>query len=180
MLQPNSRTSRALALFAVACAAIAGAPGTAFAEQSIARQWNELLLDAIRRDIPKPTVHARNLFHFSIAVWDAWAAYDKKATGYLVTEKHLAADVQAAREEAISYAAYRVLVHRYQFSPNFGPTLLQFRFKLLELGYDPLFTNTVGDSPAALGNRIGQTIIDFGMMPSRITCPSPPAKWRRA
>ena len=35
-------------------------------QQSIARQWDEVLLAAIiRRDTPRPTVHARNLFHLS-------------------------------------------------------------------------------------------------------------------
>ena len=46
-------------------------------------------------------------------MWDAWAAYDRRADGYFVTEKHTATDVQAAREAAISYAAYRVLLWRY-------------------------------------------------------------------
>jgi hypothetical protein len=36
--------------------------------------WNETLLDAIRIDRPKPPAHARNLFHSSAAMWDAWAA----------------------------------------------------------------------------------------------------------
>ena len=44
-------------------------------QQSIARQWDEVLLDAIRRDTPRPTVHARNLFHLSGVMWDAWRAY---------------------------------------------------------------------------------------------------------
>ena len=39
--------------------------------QSVARVWNEALLDAIRRDFPAPTVHSRNLFHVSAAMWDA-------------------------------------------------------------------------------------------------------------
>ena len=30
---------------------------------------------------------------------------------YLTTEKNVASDVQAAREEAISYAAFRLLMH---------------------------------------------------------------------
>ncbi len=81
--------------------------------RSVARIWDEAILDAIRRDIPAPTTHARNLFHVSAAMWDAWAAYDPKADGYFVTEKHTAPDVQAARETAISYAAYRVLLWRY-------------------------------------------------------------------
>ena len=46
---------------------------------SVARRWDEALLDAIRRALPNPPVHARNLFHTSVAMWDAWAAYDPQA-----------------------------------------------------------------------------------------------------
>src|SRR5437868_14304158 len=79
--------------------------------QSVARRWDEALLDAIRRALPNPPVHARNLFHVSVAMWDAWAAYDPTAMGYLFKEKLNVdrCDVGAARNEAISYAAYRVL-----------------------------------------------------------------------
>ena len=52
---------------------------------SIARRWNEQLLNAIRRSLPNPPVHARNLFHLSVAMWDTWAAYDPVASGYLPT-----------------------------------------------------------------------------------------------
>src|SRR6266702_3866474 len=72
-------------------------------EWSVARRWDEALLDAIRRALPAPTIHARNLFHASAAMWDAWAAYEPRASGYLVTEKDTAADVGVARDEAISY-----------------------------------------------------------------------------
>ena len=51
--------------------------------RSVARVWDEALLDAIRRDVPAPTVHARNLFHVSAAMWDAWAAYEPGADGVL-------------------------------------------------------------------------------------------------
>src|SRR5207249_316897 len=76
---------------------------------SVARLWDEQLLDAIRIDIPKPPAHARNLFHLSVAMWDAWAAYAPTAVGYLVREKQTAEELKTAREEAISYAAYRLL-----------------------------------------------------------------------
>ena len=59
----------------------------------MARLWDETLLELIRQVIPAPTVHARNLFHTSAAMWDAWAAYDATADGYLVTEKRTADDV---------------------------------------------------------------------------------------
>ncbi len=84
-----------------------------FAQQSVARKWNEAILSAIRIDTPRPPVHARNLYHLSSAMYDAWATYDPVARGSFVLEKNSAADIEAARQEAISYAAYRVLSDRY-------------------------------------------------------------------
>ena len=62
-----------------------------------ARVWDDTMLELIRQVVPAPTVHARNLFHTSAAMWDAWAAYDPTADGYFVTEKLTADDVHAAR-----------------------------------------------------------------------------------
>ncbi|WP_164010786.1 vanadium-dependent haloperoxidase [Pyxidicoccus trucidator] len=129
---------------------------------TIARRWNEQILGAIRRDVPRPTVHARNLYHLSAAMWDAWAAYDATADGVFLREKHTATDVAAARAEAVSYAAYRVLAHRYTKAIG-GPTSAAcFRAFMERLGYAPDDTVTTGDSARALGNRIGQAIIDAG------------------
>src|SRR5438045_5670523 len=90
-------------------------PAVAELTHSVARRWDDALLDAIRRALPNPPVHARNLFHLSVAMWDAWAAYDPTAMGYLFKEKLNVdrCDVGAARNEAISYAAYRVLTARF-------------------------------------------------------------------
>jgi hypothetical protein len=131
--------------------------------RSVARVWDEALLDAIRRNIPAPTTHARNLFQVSAAMWDAWAAYDPKADGYFVTEKSRASDVQAAREEAISYAAYRVLLWRYGYGTNVRVTFDALTSTMRSLCYRPGFAGTRGDSPAALGNRIAAAVIRYGM-----------------
>src|SRR5258708_24315329 len=72
---------------------------------SVARRWDEALLDAIRRSLPNPPVHARNLFHASVAMWDAWAAYDPAAAGSVFTEKPAASGVPAARPPAMHHAA---------------------------------------------------------------------------
>ncbi len=107
---------------------------------SVARRWDDALLDAIRRALPNPPVHARNLFHTSVAMWDAWAAYDPTASGYLFKEKlHVdRCDVAAARNEAISY--------------------------LMDvLSYPTTITTTDGDTPAAVGNRIAKTVLDYGI-----------------
>lgn len=55
-------------------------------DHSIARQWNEVLLEAIRNDQARPTVHARNLFHTSTLMFDVLAAYDESADPFLLGE----------------------------------------------------------------------------------------------
>ena len=130
--------------------------------QSVARVWNEALLGLIRQVMPAPTVHARNLFHVSAAMWDAWAAYDPQADGYFVTVKHEAADVKAAREAAISYAAYRILLWRYAVVADLPAATGQLDATMKSLCYPTDFASTDGDSPAALGNRIAAAVIEYG------------------
>ena len=138
-------------------------PGAALAqEHSVARQWNEELLEAIRSDFARPTVHARNLWHVSVAMWDAWAGYDATAKTYLHHEQQTANDVETARREALSFASYRVLAARFQNSPGRVTTLSSFDARLAALGYDKNLTSTEGDTPAAFGNRVAATVLAFG------------------
>jgi hypothetical protein len=130
---------------------------------SVARRWNEVLLDAIRRDVPAPTVHARNLFHASAAMWDAWAAYEPGAVGVFVDENVGASNVEAARDEAISYAAFRVLEARYLDSIGAVDTIPALDQLMDDLCYPIDVTTTEGETPAALGNRIARTVLDAGM-----------------
>src|SRR5256885_15544984 len=128
---------------------------------SVARRWDEALLDAIRRSLPNPPVHARNLFHVSVAMWDAWAAYDTTAGGYLFKEKLNAADVPAARNEAISYAAYRVLSARFIRAVGADKSLAEFDDLMDALCLPISITGTNGDAPAAVGHRIAKTVLDY-------------------
>jgi hypothetical protein len=138
------------------------------ADHSVARLWDEQLLRAISLDTARPTVHARNLFHLSTAMYDAWAAFDTTAQQYLHQERLTAADLEQARNEAISYAAYGIIKHRFVSGPaGVGPgradTTADIRQQMVQLGYDPDVTTTTGNSPAALGNRIARSVIEFGM-----------------
>ena len=128
-------TIRAAALRPLVLAALI-LPAAADARHSVARLWNEAALHAVRNDFPRPAVHARNLFHLSVAMYDAWAAYGTSPTWLLGNEAggfrcgfegvEPPADLRAAREEAISYAAYRLLTHRYENSPRAEETLPRF------------------------------------------------------
>jgi hypothetical protein len=130
--------------------------------RSVARLWDEATLSLVRQVVPAPTVHARNLFHLSASMWDAWAAYDPTADGYFVTEKHTAGDVTAARETAISFAAYRLLLWRYGTVSDLASAPEELDAVMASLCFRTDFEATDGDSPAAFGNRIARTVIDIG------------------
>jgi hypothetical protein len=146
-------------------------------DHSVARQWNEVLLRAIEQDYARPTVHARNLFHFAVALYDSWAVFDKNADTYLLGRKVgdyycqykptgiIPADIEKAREEVMSYAAYRLLWHRFIYSPNAVPSLKRFDTLMVKLGYDPYDTSTnySTGSLSALGNYIGKCVIEYGV-----------------
>jgi hypothetical protein len=131
-------------------------------DRTVARVWDETLLDLIRQVVPAPTVHARNLFHTSVAMWDAWAAYDPTADGYLVDEKHSADDVDEAREVAISFAAYRILSWRYATVSDLAAATEQLNAVMTSLCLRIDDESTDGDDPAALGNRIAATVLEHG------------------
>lgn len=149
-----------------------------FAQHSIARAWNEVLLNSIRRDFARPTVHARNLFHISAAMYDAWAVFSDEASTYLLGNEvngfnslfmgydPASEDINTYRKKAISYAAYRLIEHRFVNSPNYEE-IMELANQLLveELGYDVNFeaTNYQSGEPEALGNYIAAQYIAYGL-----------------
>lgn len=144
-------------------------------KQSVARLWNVALLDAIRKDYARPTVHARNLFHASIAMFDAWALYDQNTKPYLIGNTvhnytstfsgfETKEPLEEARNKTISYATYKLLKYRFRNSPNLEITMKRFDDLMIALGYDTNNTSTdySKGSPIALGNYIAETIINYG------------------
>ena len=127
----------------------------AAASNSVARVWNERALAAIRVDTPHPPAQARNLFSLSVCMYDAWAAYDTNgAVGYVYRGKHTAADVAAARREAISYAAYRILKERHFYSRTATNTLAADDLQMTALGYDTNNLSRDTSAPAGVGNSV--------------------------
>ena len=144
--------------------------------ESIARRWNNVILEAIRNDFARPTVHARNLYHHSIICYDAWAAYNPSQTPYFLgqtlngytcnyTDIPLPNNIHQARIIAISYASYRLLENRYSNSPDYTATLLIANNLMNDLGLDPSFSSTdyTNDGAAALGNYLAEQIQLYGL-----------------
>ncbi len=142
---------------------------------SIAQFWSTQLLKSIRKDFARPPVHARNLYHMSIAMHDGWAAYDPDAETFFLgknvngfTTAFLGVptptDIVAARKKAISYAAYRLIKHRFALAPGYALIMANINYQMDSLGYDINYTaiDYANGNPGALGNYIANRIIAFG------------------
>ena len=143
---------------------------------SVARMWNEVLLLAIRNDFARPTVHARNLFHISSAMFDAWSVYKPQTHGFLFGNEvagfacsaesiDLPDDILPQQELAISYAVYRIIQHRFNFSPGSFEIMEAADSLMQSLGFnlDDESLDYSQGSAAALGNYIADCYIKFGL-----------------
>lgn len=156
-----------------------GLASVSAAQQSVARQWNELMLECIRKHQARPVVVARNLYHASILMYDGWAVYDDDASTLLLGKTlgtydcaFIGMPVQVNTEEAqnktISYAMYRFLTDRYTDAPNnnWNNILKPLADALMSsLGYDISVTSTAysdGD-PAKLGNYLAAQLQAYAL-----------------
>ncbi len=144
--------------------------------QSVARQWNEEILNGIRNDYARPTIHARNLFHSSVIMYDMWAVFNKQADTYFLgkTVDGFTCDFDGfqtdensskAQQKAISYGVYRLMQHRFAHSPEREEIMQSIDNLMDKLGYDKNYTDTNyhNGKAAALGNYMAQKMIEFGL-----------------
>ncbi len=157
--------------------------GTEEHTETSARQWTEAILYAIRRDLARPTVHARNLFHLSAAMYDAWSLFDDQAAplfmqtsaapecGFSTIEKNsllatlddIAADRKTLQETALGHAAWNLLNHRFQNTRRSALLLSQFQQVATRLNLDKTDEQSSNDNhPARIGLRVANCIIAMG------------------
>ncbi|MCA9580564.1 MAG: vanadium-dependent haloperoxidase [Myxococcales bacterium] len=155
-------------------------------DHSAARNWNEALLAAIRTDLARPTVHARNLFHSSALMYDLWAVYDDTAEPYFLGRtvagqtcefsgdqrkalREGAVDLEAERSAAISHGMYRLLVHRFQDSPGKDRANKTFEELFRAMGHNPDFSSRdfekggAAKRAASLGLYLADCVIEYGL-----------------
>jgi hypothetical protein len=152
------------------------------ADHSSARNWNEILLSGIRADYARPTVHARNLFHSSALMYDAWAVFSEGADLYVLGDSERSSqctftqsqrdnlrsantDRNSAVSEAINYGVYTLLKQRFEFSPGVGLTYQRMYNMADALGMDRSFDDDdfSHGSAAAMGIYLANCLIDWGM-----------------
>lgn len=180
----------ALATMMVAAALLSLSPAVAHSQSqsqhSAAREWNQALLFAIRRDFARPTVHARNLFHISATLFDAWAVYQPDTSTYFLgrlqangfdcglTETMREAFQSAANDQVVEQqmiettmgvAAHRLLRHRFATSPGATESLQRFDEVLDQFGiaYDAADSDLTTGTAVSLGNHLANCVIDYGM-----------------
>ena len=144
---------------------------------SVARLWNEVLLFSIRNDLARPTVHARNLFHVSAAMYDAWSIVNDKGSTYLIGNSlngftsefdgFVNEDTNYINDiNSISYAAYRLIVHRFNNSPGSDRIIAKANSLMNILGLDINFLESDGyeSNSSSLGNFIAEQYIEYGLL----------------
>ena len=144
---------------------------------SVARLWNEVLLFSIRNDLARPTVHARNLFHVSAAMYDAWSIVNDKGSTYLIGNSlngftsefdgFVNEDTNYTNDiNSISYAAYRLIVHRFNNSPGSDRIIAKANSLMNILGLDINFLESDGyeSNSSSLGNFIAEQYIEYGLL----------------
>ncbi len=121
-------------------------------------RWNEAMLAAIRSGTPRPTVVTRQMFLVHTAMYDAWTAYDASATPhYMAPVRRPAGEWDDAHKtEAISYAAYEILVFLF---PNYEVGTRTFTRLMTEQGFDPRADAPPG-SPAAIGRQAAAAVLE--------------------
>ncbi|HKU58347.1 MAG TPA: FG-GAP-like repeat-containing protein, partial [Gaiellaceae bacterium] len=109
---------------------------------SAARLWEQVAVDTMSEGDASQPEEARDLYDMSLAMYDAWK--------------------QTKSAEAVSYAAYRVLLWRASFESNLSLAFDRLTAALKDQCYSPFYTSTSGVSPAAVGNRVAAGVIAAG------------------
>lgn len=153
-------------------------------QATVAREWTEATLFAIRRDLARPTVHARNLFHLSASMYDAWALYDATAIPVFMqssaapecqfssVEKNAllqvisdANDKKLAQQVAVAHAAWNVLNYRFKNSRQGTELLAHFVELAMSQGLDKSNELRADQTHAAvIGLRVANCIIATGAL----------------
>lgn len=128
-------------------------------EPNIVIQWNQAALQGVRDGTLGPPMVARALAIVHTCMYDAWTAYDRKATGTQLggsLRTLPAVRTPANKRKAISFAAYRAAVELFAWDKAtvFDPLMAK-------LGYDVDDTSTDTRTPAGIGNVACAAVLAF-------------------
>ncbi|MDJ0736303.1 MAG: hypothetical protein QNJ47_19935 [Nostocaceae cyanobacterium] len=120
--------------------------------------WDQAVQQAVINTAVGPTIASRAYAIVHTAIFDAWAVYDPEAIATQLGDELQRPEseiTEANKEEAMSFAAYRVLTELFPDQVNV------FNELMVELGFDPNNTTTDKTTPAGIGNISAQTLLEF-------------------
>ncbi|KAK5579829.1 hypothetical protein RB653_009516 [Dictyostelium firmibasis] len=130
---------------------------TDFPNASIVITWNNILLNAIHKASPPPTVVSRSLSMVHTAIYDSWAYYTDSTGVFLINKKNCSSNLDKNEIEikkSISFAAYRTLVDLYPLSID------NYNQKMKDLGYDINDNNIKLDNSVGIGNLASKLLLE--------------------
>jgi hypothetical protein len=129
---------------------------TLIAGKNAALAWNETTLKAVRSGTLGPPMVARALAMVHTAMYDAWTVYNPLATPSLPLGKAaLPSGADLARETAVSFAAYRVLLDLYPAQKAL------FDAQMSAMGLDASNTTTQTNTAEGVGNQAAANLLAF-------------------
>src|SRR5260370_5086760 len=136
-----------------------GVMGQTSASDNVVVRWNAAALQGVRDSRIGPPMVARALAIVHTCIFDAWAAYDKRAAGTQFGDELRRPKRErtlANKNEAISFAAYRALVDLFALDKAsvFDPLMAI-------LGYDPNNLSINTNTPAGIGNVACAAVLAF-------------------
>jgi hypothetical protein len=151
-------------LFSLGCSGYKDSFNEPSGADNLAYKWGEVAMNATADDTekfsPRPTVTSRYLGLIWTAVFDAWSRFDSAAIPvYLsnVDRRPAAERILRNKETAISFAAYRTMMHYYSSD---SAMLTQ---KMRSFGFDPSNHSLDSATPEGIGNLAAKTVIEARM-----------------
>ena len=118
--------------------------------------WDKVVQTAVQNSAPGPTIASRAYGILHTAMYDAWAAYDANAiaTTHSNIQRPAAEKTSANLTEAMSFAAYRVLVDLFPGQKNL------FNQQLQALGFSAENNTADTTTAAGIGNAAAKALLD--------------------
>ena len=120
--------------------------------------WDRAAQQAVINTAVGPTVASRAYGMVHTAMYDAWASYDALAVPTQLgndLQRPEAEITETNKQEAMSYAAYRVLIDLFPAQIDIFDELMA------ELGLDTANTTTDTTQAAGIGNLAARTLLEF-------------------
>jgi PAP2 superfamily len=137
----------------------ASTPVSAQIAPTVVVQWNDAALQGVRDSKIGPPMVARALAIIHTCIFDAWAAYDRRAKGTQLggtLRRPLAERTDANKAKAISFAAYHASVDLFP-----GDKVTVFDPLMASQGYDPTDTSLDTRTPSGIGNVACNAVLSF-------------------